>query len=249
MRKQLPKISEEDNLELENMPLDPNDKSILVEPQVGKPFYEDALITLYNTDYRNIIASLPPIQTVITDPPFNAGKEFENDNMSELDFRAFCNEFTLNMYKLKPQNILVEVGRNDKIMRQELERYFNYEYAISLAYTNSMRNGKVGYHKWGLVLWFGNNGKCFNRYKDQLDAPVENNRKEFSHPSPKMVEHYKRLVNMFTDDGGTVFEPFAGSGTTLLAARLNGRKAIGCEIDYNYCKTIERRLSQIEIFN
>jgi site-specific DNA-methyltransferase (adenine-specific) len=230
----LPQTSEDENYSV-------------VEARVIQPYYSDALITLYNTDYRNVIGSLPPIQTVVTDPPFNAGKEFDNDNMSELDFRAFCNQLALDMYKIKPQNILVEVGRNDKIMRQELERYFDYEYAISLAYTNSMRNGKVGYHKWGLVLWFGNNAKCYNRYKDQLDAAVENNRDEFRHPSPKMVNHYKRLIDMFTDNGGTVFEPFAGSGTTLLAARLNGRKAIGCEISKEYCDIIVKRLSQIEL--
>lgn len=219
-----------------------------IEPLVMLPYYDQDGITLYNADYRNVIDSLPPIQTVITDPPFNAGKEFANDNMSELDFRAFCNEFTLNMYKLKPQNILVEVGKNDNIMRQELERYFNYEYAITLNYTNSMRNGKIGYSNYGLVLWFGNNGKCYNRYKDRLDSVLHNTKNEFEHPSPKEVDHYKRLVDMFTDNGGAVFEPFAGSGTTLLAARLNGRKAIGCEIDKNYCDIIVKRLAQMEMF-
>ena len=222
-------------------------KVVGVDALVIQPYYSDALITLYNADYRDVIDSLPPIQTVVTDPPFNAGKEFDNDNMSELDFRAFCNEFTLNMYKLKPQNILVEVGKNDKIMRQELERYFEYEYAINLNYTNSMRNGKIGYSNYGLVLWFGNNGKCYNRYKDRLDSELHNTKAEFNHPSPKEVNHYKRLVNMFTDNGGAVFEPFAGGGTTLLAARLNGRKAIGCEISKEYCDIIVKRLSQIEL--
>lgn len=61
-----------------------------------------------------------------------------------------------------------------------------------------------------------------------------------------LMEWLCRLTK--TPTGGTVLDPFCGSGTTLIAARLTGRSAIGIEIDPHYAAIAERRLRKMGLW-
>jgi site-specific DNA-methyltransferase (adenine-specific) len=62
-----------------------------------------------------------------------------------------------------------------------------------------------------------------------------------SHPTVKPLKLMKYLVRLVTPPGGTVLDPFAGSGTTLLAAKEENFNAVGIELDNEYIKiAIER---------
>jgi len=67
-------------------------------------------------------------------------------------------------------------------------------------------------------------------------------KKRVGHPTPFPVELPRRCIKLFSFVGDTVLDPFMGSGTSLIAAYLNNRKAIGIEIDKTYCKLAEERL-------
>lgn len=63
------------------------------------------------------------------------------------------------------------------------------------------------------------------------------------HPAPYPVEVPRRLTRMFSFVGDTVVDPFAGTGTTAVAAMELGRNSISVEIDPSYVDLIEKRLS------
>ncbi|HEX9887586.1 MAG TPA: site-specific DNA-methyltransferase [Longimicrobiales bacterium] len=64
------------------------------------------------------------------------------------------------------------------------------------------------------------------------------------HPAPYPLELAHRLVSMFSFVGDTVLDPFAGTGTTLLAASRVGRNSIGVEIDPDYAHMAATRLRE-----
>ena len=68
------------------------------------------------------------------------------------------------------------------------------------------------------------------------------------HPTEKPLSLVSTFVGLTTQPGETVLDPFMGSGTTLLAAKLEGRQAIGIEIEEKYCEIAANRLRQKVLF-
>jgi len=68
-----------------------------------------------------------------------------------------------------------------------------------------------------------------------------------SHPTQKPVALMRWLVTLVAPKGSLVLDPFAGSGTTLLAAREVGCRAIGIEQDAGYCEIARKRLAQLTL--
>jgi site-specific DNA-methyltransferase (adenine-specific) len=68
------------------------------------------------------------------------------------------------------------------------------------------------------------------------------------HPTEKPIGILTPLIQYACPPGGLVVDLFAGSGTTLDAARQSGRRAIGIEANEAYCEAAARRLDQLALF-
>ncbi len=74
----------------------------------------------------------------------------------------------------------------------------------------------------------------------EFDRPAKNG----EHPTMKPVALFESLVRNSCPEGGTVLDPFSGSGTALIAAEATGRRAALLELDPRYCDVIVRRWEQ-----
>ena len=81
---------------------------------------------------------------------------------------------------------------------------------------------------------------------DVIRVPVVKIEKGVLHPAMFPTELAEILIKTFCSEGGTVLDPFAGSGTTLVAAAKHGRKGYGFDISNEYCEMARQRLCQQE---
>jgi site-specific DNA-methyltransferase (adenine-specific) len=105
-------------------------------------------------------------------------------------------------------------------------------------------NGKAGYKR-------DNNGNIvFGKEKqgvplsDVWDIPFLNPKakERTGYPTQKPIELLERIIKISTDEGDVVLDPFCGSGTTLVAAKLLGRQYIGIDINPDAIELTEKRL-------
>lgn len=80
---------------------------------------------------------------------------------------------------------------------------------------------------WFRQIWMGLNGASTKK-----------------HPAPYPIELAERLIRMFSFAGDTVLDPFAGTATTMVAAKQCGRNSVGVEIEPTFVKMARERLKQ-----
>jgi modification methylase len=97
------------------------------------------------------------------------------------------------------------------------------------------------------IYWF-----CKDKptvYKQQVDDQYRSDvwvippERQQGHPAPFPEQLAANCILLTTQQGNIVYDPFAGSGTTLLVAEGLGRTSIGTEIDPDYCQFIHQRMA------
>ena len=186
-----------------------------------KPYYEDGSVTIYHGDCMEL---MPVAGVLVTDPPYpnNAGYfdgsvEVARILLSKWDSDAIVFWSELERPMLPAPLVAVHVWHRTNVNGRP------YEPAYQFALDGKKRRSEVMRHA---AIFDGVGPGCY----------------EYAgHPTQKPVAIMRRLIEKV---GGTILDPFMGSGTTLLAAKDLGRKAIGIEIEEAYCEIAARRLSQ-----
>ena len=91
----------------------------------------------------------------------------------------------------------------------------------------------------------GTASRFFYNVKASVKEKTHGRTIENSHPTVKPIDVMKYFIKMITPKNGIVYDPFIGSGTTLVACKELGYKYVGCELEQKYIDIANKRLKQI----
>jgi site-specific DNA-methyltransferase (adenine-specific) len=203
-----------------------------------KPYYEHGGITIYHGDCREILPCVWfGVDLVLTDPPYGL-KRFTK-GFGTTRFRGLGAETLGATWDKKPsedllgsvlsagKHVVIWGANNFSLPPSESFLVWNKQQTVpnfadaELAYTNLPITAKVF---------------TFSIHKHNATSSHE-------HVAQKPLKLMEWCISL-AKDANVVLDPFMGSGTTLLAAKNLGRRAIGIEIEERYCEIAAKRLQQ-----
>lgn len=204
------------------------------------PYYSHAGITIYHGEAREVLPGLPKVDLVLSDPPYGISHptDYAKRGRGKL---AQCRNYVPVYGDNQPfdpapwitQPALLFGGNYfadklppssgwivwDKLRPDGLDQS-----RAELAWTNFVKGVRVFQFLWNGMM----------RASDEL----------LEHPTQKPVALIKWCLQLQWTPTGLILDPFMGSGTTLVAAKNLGRRAIGIEIEEKYCEIAVKRLQQ-----
>jgi site-specific DNA-methyltransferase (adenine-specific) len=197
---------------------------------------------------------------LLTDPPYNVAYEgktadkltIANDTMDSATYRTFLSSaLTAALQHLKP-------GSSFYLWHADLAgldvRLACDESGLTvrqcLVWVKSVHAlGRQDYHwRHEPCLYGWADGAAHTWLSDRTQTTVlefDKPAKNTDHPTTKPVDLFSYLISNSCKPGGTVFDPFAGSGTTLIASELTGRTAVLVELDPRYCDVVIARFESV----
>jgi hypothetical protein len=192
--------------------------------------------TFVRGDCETLLADLPPrsVSAVVTDPPYGINAESWDCKVPYHLLGHFLNYANGPVVWFGAAPAIAEAYEefNPKPDRQLI-------WAPSFTCSHVMANGLAfRYHP--IYAWRLPNAHAGPSW-DVLNVPTEGGKNWWTHRGTKPVALMEQLVG-FVPEGGLVLDPFAGSGSTLVAAAARNRHFLGFEISAAYCDVIAARL-------
>jgi site-specific DNA-methyltransferase (adenine-specific) len=227
---------------------------------MATPYYQDDLVTLYNGDCREVLPTLERDSSdlIVTDPPY--GQSYLSNRGSHaalvgddgaLDIAgclsAACRTLRRgrHAYVFGPLDLAGTplTAQVDLIWDKQIVSmgdlsmpWSKSQEPITFAvYEPSKANRDKGYGKLAARL---RQGSVLRVQRTQGAATTR-------HPTEKPVPLLRQLIESSSVFGETVLDPFAGVSSTLVAAVLEGRRAVGIEIDEHFCELGAKRLQAV----
>lgn len=203
-----------------------------------EPYYEDDWCVIYHGSNEALLPSMPQVDLAFADPPYGVGLEYGHAYTDEggAGYEAWMARLAAQLTALAPVVFVTPGIRN-------IWSWPRATWVLNWQKPGSTRRSDLGgFNEWEPVLMYGKR-RIYNDAKRLPDC-VNHAKDTGDHPCPKPVNLLSWLISVGCDEGATVLDPFMGSGTTLKAAKAQGRKAIGIEIEERYCEIAAKRLSQ-----
>ena len=217
----------------------------------AEPYYQNDLVTLYHGDCLEVDEWLTA-DVLVTDPPY--GRGWRQGDTGKLRGWASTHhagiaggadptarDTALTMWGGKPALLFGDLMVD---LPLGVKHVLIYDKGNNAGFTGAVggyrRNIEAIYivgKGWGSGL--GGRSAVISTRK----STGGNLARTTGHPHTKPGDVMEQLV--YNSPSGTVADPFAGSGSTLIAARNLGRKAIGVELEEKYCEIVAKRLDQM----
>lgn len=221
-----------------------------------RPYYERAGITVIHGNCLAVLPAMPSesIDFVLTDPPYGVAYtgrwDGKRTTIAGDDTWAWLRPAYADIYRvLKPDSFCVSFyGWPHADIFLGAWKEIGFRPVSHLAFVKNVWGlGRFtrGKHETAFLLAKGHPPLPTEGISDVIEWERETNA---FHPNQKPVHALYPLLGAFAPAGGTVLDPFMGSGSTLRAAKDMGLSAVGIEIEERYCRRAVARLSQDILF-
>ena len=222
------------------------------------PYYADEFVTLYHGDCLEITDWLAA-DVLVTDPPY--GRAWRQGQVRKLSGRrgrhatnAVASVGIANDQSVETRDAALSLWRGEAIVFGDLmlapPRGVKPAGIYGKPADAGLRGTVAGVRRDAEAIYFlgfrgggiGGRSSIFITRASNVGNPHGLVARSGGHPHAKALDVLEDLINLCPP--GVIADPFAGSGSTLVAAKALGRKAIGVELEERYAEIAARRLAQ-----